>query len=530
VFARIQILTLALLFCAFLPLSPGFNWAPHADATAYANELLSAEVTKLANGVEVIPMTTFLQGTEAGSPFIITRKCTRDLWDIVMNLTRTLRKHVLVTGSSGVGKSRSMAYLLRNLLLNGKTVVYESAEENIFFLFKPTGDKEGGGYEVMSVSLQDTSAEKIVELKDPDNFYLVDPSKTSGEPVFVPAHTILASSPNPKHYKGFVRRDGTTTLYMPLWKIEELETVRHILDSSVTVTKDDLLEMFQDLGGRPRSIFNKEIRGRDLNKIPSSVTSMDPDLVTRIVVEGYFGDLDESESRKLNIPSSNICGYDSTHPFDLKSRKIVFVSELVEKELANAHARYLLDVYDKLSSHWKGLVFESIALGMIAGGKDLKCTHWEYKGKDKNYKVTSDITKRFTPMILRTKHSLMGHLKEDGVLNKSFKTNEALIDGSSAEGTFQMTIGEDHPNSRGGTKLATDGWGATAENKMPLYYVVPSSRYPLWSKKKKPPPFQGPTPQGWEGDDAMYAKIDFFVLEIPMTPDVMAQFNGLKIN
>jgi hypothetical protein len=117
------------------------------------------------------------------------------------------------------------------------------------------------------------------------------------------------------------------------------------------------------------------------------------------------------------------------------------------------------------------------------------------------------------------------------VLNKSFNTNEALIDGSSAEGTFQMTIGEDHPNSRGGAMVVTDEWGATAEKKMPMiYYAVPDDRYPLWSKKKKPPPFTGPKPQGWEGDDAMYAKIDFFVLEIPMTPDAMARFNGLKIN
>jgi hypothetical protein len=136
------------------------------------------------------------------------------------------------------------------------------------------------------------------------------------------------------------------------------------------------------------------------------------------------------------------------------------------------------------------------------------------------------ITKSFTKKELCTKPSLLGYLKEKGVLNKSFNTNEALIDGSSAEGTFQMTIGEDHPNSRGGAMVVTDRWGATAENKMPLYYVVPDSRHPLWSKKKKPPPFTGPKPQGWEGDDAMYAKIDFFVLEIPMTPDVMAQFNS----
>ena len=82
---------------------------------------MSAEVQILSVGVEVIPMKTFLQDTEENSPSIITRKSTRDLWDIVVEITTTPKTHVLVTGSSGVGKSRSMAYLLRKLLLNGKT-------------------------------------------------------------------------------------------------------------------------------------------------------------------------------------------------------------------------------------------------------------------------------------------------------------------------------------------------------------------------------------------------------------------------
>jgi len=59
---------------------------------------------------------------------------------------------------------------------------------------------------------------------------------------------------------------------------------------------------------------------------------------------------------------------------------------------------------------------------------------------------------------------------------------------------------------------------------------VPDSRYLDWSNKKKPPSFKGPEPLGWEGDEAMYAKIDFFVLAIAMGPDVMEQFSGLKMN
>jgi len=177
----------------------------------------------------------------------------------------------------------------------------------------------------------------------------------------------------------------------------------------------------------------------------------------------------------------------------------------------------------------KGGIFEDISLTAIArGGRTLNCTHWEYQGKDKDYKVTK-IKKEFTNKELCTRPSLLGYLKRDKELNKSFDKTEALIDGSSTEGTFQMTIKDDHPNSRLGAMKVTLDWNATAEDKMPLYYVVPGDKYSYWSSKKKPPSFRKEhTPEGWEGDDAMYAKIDFFVLEIPMTPDIMKKTTPAK--
>jgi hypothetical protein len=440
------------------------------------------------------------------------------------------------------------------LLLNGKTVVYESAMEETFFLFKATGGdgndegEEGGSkksksnkttetvYEVMWVNSVVMGPRLIEELQDPGNFYLIDPKEDSSEHFIVPAHTILASSPNSKHYKGFIKRKETFTLYMPMWNIEELEAVRHILDSAVTEV--DLLGRFHDLGGRPRSIFGKDVdRRKEFGKITDDVSRMSTELLTK-VIERTAGDLDESSDRRLGTPSSNICGYNSTNPFNSDTREVVFVSKLVEEELAKAHARKMWDKYDSLPSSFstfKGLVFQDISLATIAkGGIFFKITRWVYQGGDNTLKEawgqSEKSTRAFSAKVLKTELSLKGNLKVVGSLCQSFNKREALIDGSSDEGTFNSTIGEDHPNSRGGAKEATNDWGATAENKMPLYYVVPNSRYPLWSIKKKPPLFKGPKPQGWEGDDAMYAKIDFFVLEIPMTPNVMAQFNGLKIN
>jgi hypothetical protein len=486
-------------------------------------------------------MKCYLQANEKNHPAIITRECQRALWKEALRIMKDKtdsHDHILVTGSPGIGKSRSMAFFLRMLLEQGETVVYHVDKENKFFLFKPKST-EGGGedegnvvYEATEVS--EVSPSKIEELRNPDNFFLIDPSETMNDPVEVAAHSLLVSSPKIERFKGFAvkRPTQTSKLYMPDAEKAELVAMRGILAPGGT-TEEDVEGWFHDLGGRLRTVFGGvEDRENEVERIMQEVSGMNLELL-RGVMLNKAGDLESSSVRKLDAPSSRICGYNSTAPFTRSKRKVIFVSKLVQEELAKAHARKMWDMYDSLPSSFatfKGLVFQDIALMTIALGdkKGLRCTHWKYKVGGTYEKI--NFTKMFTKKELRTVPSLLGNLTEEGVINKSFNTNEALIDGSSAEGTFQMTIGEDHPNSRGGTKLATDGWGATAENKMPLYYVVPSSRYPLWSKKKKPPPFQGPTPQGWEGDDAMYAKIDFFVLEIPMTPDVMAQFNGLKIN
>jgi hypothetical protein len=486
-------------------------------------------------------MTTCLQKSEGGSHSIITRDCQRALWKEALRIMKINDSHhdILVTGSPGIGKSRSMAFFLRLLLENGETVVYHAEKDAKFILFKPKL-KEGGGededegnvvYEAMEA--MDVSPSKIEELKNPNNFYLIDPKEDSGDPTLVEAHSLLVSSPKPERYKGFADKRPTQTykLYMPDAEKAELVAMRSILAPGGT-TEEDVEGWVDNLGGRLRTVFGGVgVRETEVEGIKTDVEGMNFELLQKIMF-GNASDLESSSVRKVNAPSSRICGYSSTAPFTRSKRKVIFVSKLVEEELAEAHARKMWDKYDSLPSYFatfKAAVFEDISLSMIArGGRDLKCTHWEYQGEGK-YKVTK-ITKRFTKKELCTKPSLLGNLKEEGVLNKSFNKREALIDGSSNDGTFQMTIDKKHPNSRKGAKEATDDWGASAVNKMPLYYVVPDSMYQLWSNKKNPPPFKEKEPPGWEGDEAMYAKIDFFVLEIPMTPDVMAQLNGLKIN
>jgi hypothetical protein len=481
-------------------------------------------------------MKGYLQSNEKEHRDIITRDCQRALWKEALRIMKDKtdsHDHILVTGSPGIGKSRSMAFFLRLLLEKGETVVYHAEKENKFILFKPKL-KEGGGedegnvvYEAMEAS--DVSPSKIEELKNPDNFYLIDPSETMNDPVEVEAHSLMVSSPKLERYKGFAdKRPGQTTkLYMPDAEKAEVVAMRSIL--APKTTEKDVEGWFHDFGGRLRTVFaSAEDREGEVKSIINTVRNMDLKLLRSLILN-EVDDLEAPSSRKRGVPMSNICGYTSIAPFTKSNRKIILISELVEEKLFDAYGQNLWDMYDSLPATIKALFFEKFSLNKIAEGNiEFRCTKWVYLGgenKKKQWGEPEHSKVMFSAKELKKELSLKGNLKVVDSLCHSFNKSEALIDGSSAEGTFQMTIGENHQNSRRGAQVVTDGWGATPENKMPLYYCVPNDVYDVWSKKKKPPLFDDKKePEGWKGDDAMYAKIDFFVLEIEMTPDVLAQF------
>ena len=80
-----------------------------------------------------------------------------------------------MTGSPGIGKSRGLTYLLRLLLKEKETVVFESRKEGRVFLF--TFDKVKKGYIVQSHGTDSGSwLDDIRPILDDDTkWYLVDP-------------------------------------------------------------------------------------------------------------------------------------------------------------------------------------------------------------------------------------------------------------------------------------------------------------------------------------------------------------------
>jgi hypothetical protein len=237
------------------------DWEKDLEMTEYANELLSATEEHLSNGVQRIALTRWLQSNEKGSTNLFTRKCQRELWDEVFKyLDSTDDSHAIITGNPGVGKSRSMVYFLRFLLQNNKTFIFESRKDEIVYAFIPPNGHEDGStnYMVWSCESRKFSHMNCLILKNPHNYYLIDMTKDSIKITEVVAHIVLSASPRIfSRIKDFTgRTDPPLQFIMPVWKREELDTIRPYFPVAQKVlNEDDFQNRFLCFDGRPRYVF-----------------------------------------------------------------------------------------------------------------------------------------------------------------------------------------------------------------------------------------------------------------------------------
>ena len=61
-------------------------------------------------------------------------------------------------------------------------------------------------------------------LKTEKVVYMMEPDSSIREPYTLDIKTLISSSPDKRRFKEFVKR-GASMLYMPVWKLEELQTV-----------------------------------------------------------------------------------------------------------------------------------------------------------------------------------------------------------------------------------------------------------------------------------------------------------------
>ena len=261
------------------------------------------------------------------------------------------------------------------------------------------------------------------------------------------------------------------------------------------------------MGGRPRYYYAMPVvYENNIAQIERSAESMDLSMLTS-VLSGNPPDLDASPNRKIAVPSSRLCGYQSEPPFYKKKTK--FVSEYVEHLLYSKQGYKLWEKLETLEGSFRGIYFEEIALKRLAAGSEDFNSFQIINGSQQSSSI------RFDKRQVSRVNDLIDHLNDDGKLCWSFNNSQPFIDASCSDGIFQMTVASKHPNARSGALAVANKWGATEANPMNLYFVVPKTVFDTWKNKVKAQPFAGDTPNGWPGDDAMHKRITQIVLCIP---------------
>ena len=225
----------------------------------FTNELLASQALSLRDksrypnidvklaeelGMQIFPLSQFLNAKE-DKPFLFVRNQTRLVWE------KAAREHgdVAVIGSPGIGKSFSIAYLLRLLMKEQKTVVFEARKWKAVYLFMSGGD---GSYEVRSMSARKWAAEECSELKEPENNYVIDPNVAEDRKCVYPARarTIVAPSPDPMHL-GSWKKDDPLFLYMATWTCKKRVACS---STSAPISNKDVEERYYKFGGIVRRL------------------------------------------------------------------------------------------------------------------------------------------------------------------------------------------------------------------------------------------------------------------------------------
>lgn len=313
-------------------------WLLDHESTQYAMELLEGKEEKLDADVTMIRLARHLQTNEFQVEHLFIRPDSRALWDEVLEYCEKRKdSHFIVTGNPGIGKSRSMTYLLLQLLRKKKVVVYEARKDKVVWKFEPTS---AGEYKVWKCNLLRFYEIFEPALDDPENYFLVDPDIAQGSPTHVRAHTIFTPPPNMMHYHWFQDRPYVITLYMPSWSKEELEAIRpfmkvykdHVLNSS------ELSDRYIKFGGTPRMVFAHRAQYADFyHYLQLAVESLTEQDVVNVLNGSEYIDAAQSTERTTllfaycvrRITDPAMAGHKLTYICGLNNCNVTIASEYV---------------------------------------------------------------------------------------------------------------------------------------------------------------------------------------------------------
>ena len=259
-------------------------------------ESLAKQPTQLGEGVEWNDLDDGLDIDSKISKGLLTRKDSRGLVkDLLLQANKYAKNNwptmSFIIGSPGIGKTRTLTYVLRQLLQRENVnVQYFFQKSNRAHLFLRRNGKTYAYETVETVQgASGTLFGNKLESDKLDTFILVDPNENGA--IFVHpqlAHLIVSCSANSKHYHNIKKESISFKYYLGLPTTNEIEIMAGKLQPDMD--PKTLHRRISYVGAAPRYLFRDdsfEERKKEIEEKAGTLNKeIDEDLVVRALTNG----------------------------------------------------------------------------------------------------------------------------------------------------------------------------------------------------------------------------------------------------
>jgi hypothetical protein len=272
-----------------------------------------------------------------------------------------------VCGSAGIGKSRSLIFLMWFCMQKKNAFLLEAGNEGNrrFILVRPRQDTV--------TFLTNETAKKILE-EDRSILTIMDPRHFTSHETVTPLQLLkargivglIARSPDTRH----LPRGKTVTIrhfYVSPWLLNQLLEVLPLFQVSTnSVEEEELRKRFAHVGGIPRAIFRTQTYTERMKDIASaSLQDIRETLVKTLLTKN-----EELLADKTKPPQAFLA-YFSEQPFTLDHTRVDFLSQASRHRIGSeiySHHRSAIAMESDSSS--AGLFFERWVGSILASGDD----------------------------------------------------------------------------------------------------------------------------------------------------------------
>ncbi|PKK58328.1 hypothetical protein RhiirC2_763480 [Rhizophagus irregularis] len=403
-------------------------------------------------------------------PKLYIREDYKALYQIVNK--KGLDPKFLINGTSGIGKSCFLLYLLIRILCSSDdvTVIFQTTQSELFYRFKDS--KLGvGSFEDISYCLY-----------DPNTWYLADAIPPRPK---LKAKTVLAVSPvsyqQDKNFDEFSKVVVNKYCMAP-WIINELEVCReHIFPD---VPKDLMLKLHDKVGGVPRYVLEmprtlikqnaseEVIMQRSLSRIDNSILNI-----------ANFNQLLECFTNRANYVKISSCIIhrwpDPSYDYD--NHSLHWASNYIYEEIIVKLEQYR---WDKLlqrirnpfdPSNARGILFETYVLNLFKQNNnfEIKCLQ-ETKNEERDLQILG--FEKYT--YIRTAEDLSKYNEDNIAIRPTVKNFGAVDLIMMQDKIFQITVSNKHPIKQNEIVKVIQNMPAFKKgNKIRLFFVVPDDVY-----------------------------------------------------